>query len=202
MDRRTFLSTSLVLPAFQLRGLDNNQPECCYCGSPDRCFMAFDQYLADVGERRALRDLRYYMFPVIPQQYLLSRDEREFKQTLRSISRRYRSDDTQGWDDYSIEARCCLLHARPATRRIRDWWLVALRDSETGKLEALRVVFVSSLDGEVAASLNLWLAARVTYRLHCRWESLTNKYREAATLVPTINRQITAAIATMPTRSC
>ena len=164
--------------------------------------MSYDQHLAEVGETQALRNLRFYMFPITPEQCLTAIDDREFDSALRYVSWRYSIHHPQDWDDYSITARCCLLNVPTTIQRVRDWWLIVQTDSLTAELRALRVVFVSSFDGAVAASMNSWLAARVTYRLHCQWQSLTEKCRKDTALTPFVNQQVTAAMRTMPRYSC
>ncbi len=54
--------------------------------------MSYDQHLAEVGETQALRNLRFYMFPITPEQCLTAIDDREFDTALRYVSWRYSID--------------------------------------------------------------------------------------------------------------
>ena len=193
MDRRSFLKSGILLPSVALLpphrvSGQRNGP------SLDRCFMAWDQHLDEVGERQALTDLRLDMFPITTQRRLATDNEYDFESAIQGIAQRYRTSHHEDSEDHSIKTHCSLITLPTQGMRIRDWWLVLRTTAVRTDVRAARVIFVTSYDKEIPASMNRWLTARINHRLQHRWNQMTDRPCDHTALTQEVNRQVIVAM--------
>lgn len=193
LDRRSFLKSSLVLPSAALLSPDivANQRT---LPSLDRCFMDWEQHMDEVGEHQALTDLRRDMFPITTKRVVATTSERGVVAALTDIRSHYSAFDAAHFEDHSIKAHCGLVLLPSQRRRIRDWWLVLRTTALGSDVRAVRIVFITSCDGDVPASINQWLAARITYRLNHCWTCISRQASDQTALTQEVNRQVIDAM--------